>query len=183
MSNKKKDNEVFLSFLGDTKPIKKSNKNFKKLKNIVPVQAKIKKINKKTTLKDPEIKTKTHHINILKVQKTKMNKKLKKGKIPINKKIDFHGLTLTQAKKIFFQTVDECYYSNKRCLLFVTGKGVVKNNYETFTNKLYQGKIRNHFVEWTNENEVSNKVLNVEPAGPSHGGDGAFFVYLRKTKR
>ena len=56
-----------------------------------------------------------------------MNKRLKKGKIPINKKIDFHGLRLEQAKKIFFEIIHECYYSNKRCLLFVTGKGVRKN--------------------------------------------------------
>ena len=49
-------------------------------------------------------------------------------------------------------------------------------------NKLYYSEIRNNFINWTSINKVQSKILNVQQAGPKHGGDGAFFVYLRKNK-
>ena len=48
--------------------------------------------------------------------------------------------------------------------------------------KLFYGKIRNSFLEWVNINEVKIKILSVEKADLKNGGDGAFFVYLRKNK-
>ena len=37
-------------------------------------------------------------------------------------------------------------------------------------------------VKWGNEEDVSSKILSVVSAGISYGGDGAFFVYLRKNR-
>ena len=97
-------------------------------------------------------------------------------------KIDFHGFTTEEAKKKFFETIDSCFFTNKRCILFVTGKGM-STSHKAYDNKrLFYGKIRNEFLNWTHKNTVSKKILSVEQAGPSHGGDGAFFVYLRKNK-
>ena len=44
------------------------------------------------------------------------------------------------------------------------------------------GKIRGDIFNWANQKEVISKILNISPAGAAHGGDGAFFVYLRKNK-
>ena len=120
---------------------------------------------------------------ILQINKNKINKKLKKGKVPINKKIDFHGMSVLDAKELFIGTIQECYTKNLRCLLFVTGKGIFKKkNQEQTGTKLYYGKIRESFFEWIKTTEVSNYILNVEQAGIEYGADGAFFVYLRKLK-
>ena len=87
-----------------------------------------------------------------------------------------------EAKKKFVKTIDECFYSNARCILFITGKGIKKYNHNTTHAKLFHGIIRENFQKWVFEKDVVSKILSVTPAGFSHGGDGAFFVYLRKSK-
>ena len=108
---------------------------------------------------------------------------MKKGRIKIDKKIDFHGLSLQNAKTLFLETINECFVQNHRCILFITGKGLYNQNKERHKNKkLYYGKIRNNILEWNQLHIVKSKILNVQRAGPEHGGDGAFFIYLRKNK-
>ncbi|MDC0057528.1 Smr/MutS family protein, partial [Alphaproteobacteria bacterium] len=104
-------------------------------------------------------------------------------KIPIDKKVDFHGLSLLDAESLFVYTINSCYKKNLRCILFITGKGVLKNiTNEWGEPKLYYGKIRRNFMTWTKKKELSKFILNVEQANIKHGADGAFFVYLRRQK-
>ena len=72
----------------------------------------------------------------------------------------------------------------QRCLLFVTGKGLfkIKNNTNENKPKLYHGVIRSAFSEWAKSNKFSKYILSFEQATIDHGGDGAFYVYLRKKK-
>ena len=112
---------------------------------------------------------------------------LKKGQIPIDKKIDFHGKILSQAEDEFHKTVIESYKQKKRCLLFITGKGLNKqqNLFDDKPNKvpkLFYGKIRGAFLEWIRKPELAKYILTTEKADFEHGGDGAFYVYLRKNK-
>ena len=180
---KNKNEDAFLKSIKGTLPIKKNNKITKpiftnKKKDTVKKTTKVNLINIKT--KPTIINTNT---SIFEVQKTTINKKLKKGKIPINKKIDFHGLSVVEAETLFLDTIKVCYKNNLRCLLFITGKGVLKKNkQEDFNIKLYYGKIRNSFISWTKKNELQQYILNVEQASIEYGADGAFFVYLRKKK-
>ena len=69
-------------------------------------------------------------------------------------------------------------------LLFVTGKGLFKSkNYEESDKpKLYRGIIRASFIEWAKSKKFSKYILSFEQASIEHGGDGAFYVYLRKNK-
>ena len=48
--------------------------------------------------------------------------------------------------------------------------------------KLYHGIIRSSFVEWARSKKFSKYILSFEQASIEHGGDGAFYVYLRKNK-
>jgi len=183
MSENNKNKDVFLQSIGKVQPLRKSNKNFKKLN--LSINKKVKEIKlvdrPKDSIQKIEVKTKIKKNN-LKIESSLVVKKLKKGKMPIDKKIDFHGLSIEKAKSKFFYTINECFYSNKRCILFITGKGMKQTNKNTTDIKLFHGKIRENFKEWIFEKEVISKILNVAPAGFSHGGDGAFFVYLRKNK-
>ena len=182
MSNKD-DNNIFLKSLVGVKPLKKNNKITK------PIPKPIKSDIPRTIIKETEsdkIYEKTKNVTTQQkttIQKSDINKKLKKNKIPINRKIDFHGCSLDEAKKIFFNTINDCFSKNFRCILFITGKGSIKkeNDYSQDT-MLYYGKIRNNFLNWINHNAVQSKILNVQQANSKTGGDGAFFVYLRKNK-
>ena len=70
-----------------------------------------------------------------------------------------------------------------RCILFITGKGVLKKTANDWDeSKLYYGKIRSNFLIWTKKKELSKFILNVEQASIKYGADGAFFVYLRRQK-
>jgi len=182
MSNKK-ENNIFIQHLKDVKPIKKNNKITRPLpkkQETSRIKNKLENTERKKTfdkIQDANVKSK------LIVEKSNINKKLKKGKIPINKKIDFHGCSLEEAKKIFLNTIDDCFLKNHRCILFITGKGVLKKNVDgNKENKLYYGKIRNNFINWITLPSVQSKILNMQQASFEHGGDGAFFVYLRKNK-
>ena len=179
MTNKD-DNDIFIKHLRGVKPIKKSHKITKPIpkKKYVTEIAERKKSHKivektKKFILTPE----------LKIQKDNINKKLKKGQITINKKIDFHGCSLEEAKELFLNTITNCFIENYRCILFITGKGLSKKTTNIFQkNKLYYGKIRNEFLNWVSEKEIQSKILNVQRANRENGGDGAFFVYLRKNK-
>lgn len=181
MANDKKDNETFLKFIGNVKPLKETNKIKKDLK--------LTNVTKQKTNKNISHPLKTTIITKnkeTKVNRTKptpsFNRRLKKGSILINKRVDFHGLSLEKARTKFIKTIDECFYSEKRCILFITGKGIKKIQSDTNKIKLFHGKIREDFKKWIYEKEIHSKILNVVPASSAYGGDGAFFVYLRKNK-
>ena len=184
---KKKDKEAFLRSITGTKPIKKKD-NIKKSilenENLKSESIKTKKIVIKNLVKTKTITTEVIKNNKNKIETTKINKKLKKGKIPPDKKIDFHGMSLIEAEELLFNTVISCYNTNKRCILFITGKGVNKKetDYKNET-RLYYGKIRSAFFSWIRKPEIEKYILGVEQASMGYGADGAFFVYLRKKSR
>ena len=182
MSNKD-DNNIFLKSLAGVEPLKKNNKITKPIPK--PIESNTPRIIIKETESDKiyeKAKNVTTQQKIV-IQKSDINKKLKKNKIPINRKIDFHGCSLNEAKKIFFNTINDCFSKNFRCILFITGKGSIKKETDYSQDaKLYYGKIRNNFLNWVNHNTVQSKILNVQQANAKTGGDGAFYVYLRKNK-
>ena len=99
----------------------------------------------------------------------------------IDKKIDFHGKGLVESEKVFSDTILNCYNSGYRCLLFVTGKGLFKKSLSNEKNpKLYHGVIRSAFIDWVKSSKFSKYILSFVQASIKHGGDGAFYVYLRK---
>ena len=148
----KKEDDLFLKSIRGAKPLKRSNK----IGSSVPKEIK-NQIYKKTKAPDKNIVSdfkNDEYIYAVKakkspnLKKTNLNKKLKKGKIPINKRIDLHGFSLIEAEKKFTDTVRNCYENNQRCILFITGKGINKNLKSEDLNKLYYGKIRRSFFSW-----------------------------------
>lgn len=174
--------DVFLKQMKGVSPIKKKNRikkeDFKTIyksgKKNIPKQKKIIKPNVNTEKKNSEFF----------LEKIDLKKGIKKGSFNIDKKIDFHGRSLLESEDLFNNTIIESYNSGQRCLLFVTGKGLYKSkNYEESDKpKLYHGIIRSSFVEWASSKKFSKYILSFEQASIEHGGDGAFYVYLRKNK-
>ena len=184
---RKKDKEAFLKSITGTKPIQKKDnikKSILKNENLNTEKIKTKKIIIKNLVEQKIITTGSKKNNKNKIEFTKINKKLKKGKIPPDQKIDFHGMSLIEAEELLCNTVISCYNTNKRCILFITGKGVNKKetDYRNET-RLYYGKIRGAFSTWIRKPEIEKYILNVEQASIEYGADGAFFVYLRKKSR
>ena len=182
--NKEKKKDVFLNAIIGTTPIEKSDRNYQPNIKTGNNPRKKNKKNTEINLHIPKETKKYQEEEIhksFKIEKTKINKKLKRGTINIDKRIDFHGFTTKEAKLIFFETIESCFIENKRCILFITGKGMNTSQNIHGNIRLYYGKIRNEFLNWAHQKAISRKILSVEQAGISHGGDGAFFIYLRKN--
>ncbi len=180
---KEKDKEAFLKSIKGTSPILKKNTLSKPIPKVKKPSGHTTSVKKDRTKKTINFEAPKPKKSIFKIEKTQINKKLKKGRIPIDKKIDFHGLSVFEAEKLFLKTIDYSYRQNLRCLLFITGKGILKKNEDTTTSpKLYYGKIRSSFFSWLKNKDITKHILSVEQADIKHGADGAFFVYLRKAK-
>ena len=180
------EDDPFIKYAKKVTPIRKNNRVKKEIK-----QAPKNIIKKESILKKPEEKkTKTIKEAISKyvIESGKTNKLLRRGKIKIDRKIDFHGKSFDQAKEEFKKAVINNYFQDKRCLLFVTGKGLLKKNKPNEDGllpespKLYYSKIRAGLLEWAKDPEMSKYILTLEKASPMHGGEGAFYIYLRRNK-
>ncbi len=177
------ENDLFLKQMKGVTPLKKNNK-LPKTKTI----KKNKLTKNKTKLSTNVVTKKITNTNIntpsFSLERVRIKKNIKKNILKIDKKVDFHGKSLLVAEDIFSSTIIDCFNQNKRCLLFVTGKGVFKpKDYDGFTEpKLYHGVIRASFFNWVKSKKFSEYILSYEQASIEHGGDGAFYVYLRKNK-
>ena len=176
------NDDVFLKQMKGVRPIKKNNK-VKKEETKINFKN-IQKLKKKLITTPVSHNEKVFKNSEFRLEKIDIKKNIKKKSLNINKKIDFHGKTLLEAEEIFNKVILECYNNEQRCLLFVTGKGLFKpnNNQSNKKPKLYHGVIRTAFIQWAKSNKFSKEILSVEQASIDHGGDGAFYVYLRKKK-
>ena len=176
------NNDVFLKQMKGVSPIKKNNR-IKKEDPKTNYKSGKKNIVKKQEIITPNINAVTKNSEFS-LEKIDLKKGIKKRSFHINKKIDFHGKSLLESEDQFNNTIIESYNSGQRCLLFITGKGLFKSkNYEKSEKpKLYHGIIRASFVEWARSKKYAKYILSFEKASIEHGGEGAFYVYLRKNK-
>ena len=179
MNNK---NDFFLKQMKGVSPIKKNNR-IKKEEPKTNYKSEKKNIVKKPEVIIPNVNTLIKN-NEFSLEKIDLKKGIKKGSFHIDKKVDFHGRSLLESEEQFNSTIIESYNTGQRCLLFITGKGLFKSkNYEeSYKPKLYHGIIRASFIEWVRSKKFSKYILSFEQALIEHGGDGAFYVYLRKNK-
>ncbi|MDR1499011.1 MAG: Smr/MutS family protein [Rickettsiales bacterium] len=104
----------------------------------------------------------------------KTDKKLKSGKINIDLKIDFHGLTLEKAFDILLKSVERAYDNGLRCILVITGKGKgtqINNN-----------SIKSMIEVWMQHPNISSRVIKYTDALPCDGGTGALYVLLKRKQ-
>jgi DNA-nicking Smr family endonuclease len=104
-------------------------------------------------------------------------RKIKRGTVEIGGRIDLHGMTRDEAhravRRFLFAMADD----GARMALVITGKGRSK---EFGRNESNDGVLRGEFPRWLAEGTLARIVLAWRPAAPRHGGDGAFYVLLRR---
>ena len=97
-------------------------------------------------------------------------KKLRTGTLPINMSIDLHGYTIDQAHRIFYKSFCNAVSQGLRLMLVITGKG-----------NRNEASIRNQLMNWVNLPEISSNIIYITHAIQSHGGEGAFYIVLRRN--
>lgn len=98
--------------------------------------------------------------------------RLRRGQIKIEARIDLHGMTLEEAHVNLVHFIRQSAASKRRCVLVITGKGRISS----------PGKIKQNFAHWLYDYPLAGMVLKHVSAQPADGGNGAFYVYLKRQK-
>lgn len=109
-------------------------------------------------------------------------RRLKQGKIPIEARIDLHGMTQTQAYDALRCFVVKCYNNQLRCILVITGKGGVRIPNRDDGEGNLRGVLRRNVPNWLNDKSMDKFVLKIHTAKPYDGGEGALYVLLRRAR-
>jgi len=100
--------------------------------------------------------------------------KLVRGKMPLEGRLDLHGLTQDQAHGKLARFIATSAEAGKRCVLVITGKGL-KPTGET-------GVLRQAVPRWLNSSELRPLVLAIRYAQAKDGGEGALYVLLKRRR-
>ena len=100
--------------------------------------------------------------------------RLRRGKLPVDGSIDLHGLTQAGAHRALVDFISASYQRRRRVVLVVTGKGTFGSG--------DRGILRARLPQWLSEPALREKVLAFHAARPQDGGDGAFYVLLRRSR-
>ena len=106
--------------------------------------------------------------------------KLKRGKLVPEGRIDLHGMTLAQAHPALIGFILSAHAAGKRLVLVITGKGKLRDDFAPMPAR--QGILRHQVPQWLIMAPIGGLVLQIAPAHISHGGEGAYYVYLRKSR-
>lgn len=102
----------------------------------------------------------------------KSRRRLGRGSVDIEARLDLHGFTAGEAQAALTRFIEHCFVQRFTWVLVITGKGVRG-----------EGVLRKGLPQWLSSPPLSNRVVAFDAAAPSHGGDGAYYLRLRKAKR
>ncbi|MEK0165103.1 Smr/MutS family protein [Phaeobacter sp. JH20_36] len=110
----------------------------------------------------------------------KAYRKMKRGKLKPEGKLDLHGMRVDAAHPALVRFVLSAHSAGKRLVLVITGKG--KDRDEPGPMPVPRGVLRHQVPQWLSLPPLSQVVLQVTPAHVSHGGGGAYYIYLRRHR-
>jgi DNA-nicking Smr family endonuclease len=114
--------------------------------------------------------------------------KLRKGQMPVDAKLDLHGMTQNAAHAAVTRFVESQQSAGARCVLIVTGKGGAGDPFrpkkapDRFTYSAGRGVLRDALPRWLNEPRLRAHIVAVQPASRAHGGGGAMYVLLKRKR-
>lgn len=106
--------------------------------------------------------------------------RLKRGKLKPEGRIDLHGMTIEQAHPALVSFILSAYADQKRLVLVITGKGKDRDDGGPIPTRL--GVLRHQVPQWLRLPPLNHAILQVSEAHLRHGGQGAYYVYLRRHR-
>jgi len=124
----------------------------------------------------------TKQLNNIEDKDKEFNSKIKKS--PRIKKLDLHGYSLSEANTKVKKFIIECFKDNFQKLLIVTGKGsrskIYENPYLSEKMNILKYSIPDYI---NNDNDLNNKIIKISEASLQDGGSGAFYIFLKQSKK
>lgn len=106
--------------------------------------------------------------------------RLRRGKLTPDARLDLHGMTTERAHSALIGFVLDGHARGLRLLLVITGKGRPGDPGTVIPER--HGILRHSLPHWLAAPPLAGKVLQTAPAHQRHGGGGAFYVYLRRSR-
>ncbi|KKC35146.1 hypothetical protein WH87_18590 [Devosia epidermidihirudinis] len=109
-----------------------------------------------------------------------IRKKVGRGRIEIDARIDLHGMTQNEARASLHHFVHARFARGDRTVLVITGKGIKTDN-DYMAAMSQRGVLRTMLPIWLSEPSLSPMVSGWSVAARGHGGEGAWYVRLRRA--
>lgn len=106
--------------------------------------------------------------------------RMKRGKLVPEGRIDLHGMTIDRAHPALTAFILRSQASGKRLVLVITGKG--RDRDEGGPIPVPRGILKHQVPNWLSTPPLAQAVLQITEAHVSHGGAGAYYVYLRRQR-
>ncbi len=108
------------------------------------------------------------------------HKRMVKGKLTPEGRIDLHGLTLASAHPRLTHFILDAHAQGKRLVLVITGKG--RDRDDDGPIPIRRGVLRHQVPGWLMAPPLGAVVLDIRTAHLKHGGEGAYYVYLKRQR-
>lgn len=108
--------------------------------------------------------------------------RMMRGKLEPEARIDLHGMTLAQAHPVLTGFVMQAHARGLRLVLVITGKGRNQPDDDLGPMPRRAGALKHEVPQWLRSGPLRPLVLEVREAHRSHGGTGAYYVYLRRRR-
>jgi DNA-nicking Smr family endonuclease len=100
---------------------------------------------------------------------------LSRGKKQIDARLDLHGMTQTRAHHALSGFLQRAHHDGLTFVLIITGKGKMGAESE-------RGVLRRQVPHWLSLPEFRALVVGFEEAHIGHGGEGALYVRIRRSR-
>lgn len=110
----------------------------------------------------------------------KQHTRMTRGKLSPEGRIDLHGMTMDRAHPALTRFILDAHSAGKRLVLVITGKG--RRSQDDGPIPVRHGILKHQVPQWLNMAPLAGVVLQVTPAHRKHGGEGAYYVYLRRVR-
>jgi len=100
---------------------------------------------------------------------------LSKGKKEIEARLDLHGMTQERAHRMLSGFLHRAHGEGMTFVLVITGKGKIGADAE-------RGVLRRQVPQWLSQPEFRSIVVGFDEAHIGHGGAGALYVRIRRSR-
>jgi DNA-nicking Smr family endonuclease len=103
--------------------------------------------------------------------------RLSRGKSEIDARLDLHGMTQFHAHHALLSFLQRAHHDGLTFVLVITGKGTMSGG------EFERGVLRRQVPHWLSLPEFRALVTGFEEAHIGHGGSGALYVRIRRSRR
>ncbi len=121
----------------------------------------------------------------------KTAQKVRRGRIEVDATVDLHGKTQDKAHRRLTNFVSTAWDRGYKVILVITGKGYTAEDTsaiwardraeDPFTGR-GGGVLRTQVPLWLEEPPLRHMVHSIQTAHQTHGGSGAYYVFLRRRR-